>query len=249
MSNIEDYNAKLEAIMAVPNEKIKEPSPPVSVALQEAEDLYHWSMDDAKALKVVGITMAMLKEVPVRAGACRESQSIWNKDFRSQAEAQKLWNIQAPLAFVFRTDLLQTMRFGYRKDDSLLGRVAAITAGDGNADMIQDLNDIAVLGRENPEPLTNIAFDLTKLDLAATRAHELADLRARANGDKGEQNESKIIRDKAFAYMKELVDEIREAGKYLFRNDPLRYKGYTSAFWRKKNSKKAKASNDSTATE
>ena len=238
MSNIEDYNAKLEAIMAVPIDEIKEPSPPVPVALQETEDLYYWSMDDAEALKVVGITMAMLKEVPVRAGACRESQSLWNKDFRSQAEAQKLWNIQAPLAFDFHNDLLQTMRFGYRKDDSLLGRVAAITAGDGNADMIQDLNDIAVLGRENPEPLTNIAFDLAKLDLAATRADELADLRARANGDKGEQNESKIIRDRAFAYMKELVDEIREAGKYVFRNDKNRLKGYSSQYWRKVNRRK-----------
>lgn len=238
MSNTEDYNAKLEAIMAVPVEAIKEPSPPVHVALQEAEDLYHWSLDDAEPLKTVGITMAMIKDVPPRAGACREAQSLWNKDFRSQAEAQKQWNIQAPLAFDFRNDLLQTMGFGYRKDDSLMGRVAAIRAGAGNADLIQDLNDIAVLGRENPEPLISISFDITNLDLAATRADELADLRARANGDKGEQNESKIIRDRAFAYMKQLVDEIREAGKYVFRNDESRLKGYSSQYWRKINRRK-----------
>ena len=243
MSNTEDYNAKLEAIMAVPIDEIKEPSPPVPVALQESEDLYHWSLDDAVPLKAVGITMAMIKEVPVRTGACRESQSIWNKDYRSQEEAQKLWNIQAPIAFDFHKDLLQTMRFAYRNDDSLLGRVAAITAGDSNADMIQDLNDIAVLGKENPDPLTSIAFDLTKLDLAATRADELADLRARANGDKGEQNESKIIRDRAFAYMKEMVDEIREAGKYVFRNDKNRLKGYSSQYWKKINRRK-KENND-----
>jgi hypothetical protein len=39
--------------------------------------------------------------------------------------------------------------------------VSAITDGSGHADMIQDLNDIAVLGRENPDPLTAIGFDLT----------------------------------------------------------------------------------------
>ncbi|WP_372935386.1 hypothetical protein [Mariniphaga sediminis] len=50
----------------------------------------------------------------------------------------------------------------------------AITDGSGHADLIQDLNDIAVLGRENPDPLTSIGFDLTQLDLAATRADELA---------------------------------------------------------------------------
>lgn len=249
MSNIEDYNEKLETIMAIPIEEVKPPSLPVDVSLQEAENLHYWSMDDAEALEVVGITMAMITDLPVCAGACREAQSIWNKDFHSQEEAQKQWNVQAPLAFGFRNDLLQTMRFAYRKDTSLLSRVAAITEGESNADMIQDLNDIAVLGRENPEPLTDISFELAELDLAATRADDLADLLAEANGDKAEQNESKIIRDRAYTHIKELVDEIREAGKYVFRNDPQRYKGYTSAFWRKKNSKKAKASNDSTATE
>ncbi|WP_319230586.1 hypothetical protein [Draconibacterium orientale] len=33
--------------------------------------------------------------------------------------------------------------------------------------------------------------------------------------------------------MKELVDEIREAGKYVFRKDPKRLKGYSSDYWRK----------------
>jgi len=81
------------------------------------------------------------------------------------------------------------------------------------------------LGRENPEPLTAIGFDLTQLDRAATLADELADLLAEANGDKADPNESKIIRDKAYTYMKALVDEIREAGKYVFRNNKNRLKG------------------------
>ncbi|HZJ35832.1 MAG TPA: hypothetical protein VFD29_04330 [Gillisia sp.] len=233
MANTEDYNAKLAEIMAIPVEEVQEPTLPVDVFLQEAENLHHWGMDDADALKVVGITMAMIKDLPVRAGACRESQSIWNKDYRSQQEAQKLWAEQSPLAYDLRNDLLQTMRFAYRKDPVLLSRVSAITDGSGHADMIQDLNDIAVLGRENTEPLAAIAFDITQLELAATRADELADLLAEANGDKADHNESKVIRDKAYTHLKKLVDEIREAGKYVFRNDKNRVKGYSSQYWRK----------------
>jgi hypothetical protein len=90
------------------------------------------------------------------------------------------------------------------------------------------------LGRENPDPLTTIGFDLAQLDLAATRADELADLLAEANGDKADQNNSKVIRDKAYTYLKALVDEIREAGKYVFRKDVNRVKGYASAYWRKR---------------
>ncbi|MGQ8335321.1 hypothetical protein ACUNWD_02150 [Sunxiuqinia sp. A32] len=204
---------------------------PVDVALQEAENLHHWSLDDAEQLQVVGITEEMIAELPVRAGACREAQSIWNKDYRSQQEAQKEWAIQSPQAYDLRNDLLQSLRFAYRRNEALLSRVSAITDGSGHADMIQDLNDIAVL--ENPAPLTAIGFDLTQLDLAATRADELADLLAEANGDKADYNESKLIRDKAYTYLKELVDEIREAGKYVFRKNKNRLKGYSSQYRRK----------------
>jgi hypothetical protein len=94
------------------------------------------------------------------------------------------------------------------------------------------------LGRENPDPLTTIGFDLAQLDLAATRADELADLLAEANGDKADQNNSKVIRDKAYTYLKAVVDEIREAGKYVFRKNPYRLKGYSSDYWRKQNRRK-----------
>jgi len=67
-------------------------------------------MDDSEALKVVGITEAMINDLPVRAGACREAQSIWNKDYRSQQEAQKQWREQSPLAYELRDDLLQSLR-------------------------------------------------------------------------------------------------------------------------------------------
>ncbi|MFB6320231.1 hypothetical protein [Saccharicrinis sp. FJH54] len=132
-----------------------------------------------------------------------------------------------------RDDLLQTLRFAYRNDDALINRVNAIAEGNTNADMVQDLNDIAILGRENPDLLSAIGFDLAKLDEAATLADHLGDLLAEANGDKSDQNESKVIRDKAYTHMKVLVDEIREAGKYVFRHDKNRLKGYSSAYWRK----------------
>jgi hypothetical protein len=44
--------------------------------------------------------------------------------------------------------------------------------------------------------------------------------------------------DKAYSNMKELVDEIREAGKYVFRNNKNRLKGYFSSYWKKQNRKK-----------
>ncbi len=242
MANIDDFNAKLEAIKAIPDENVEQPNLPVDVALQENENLHKWGLADAAKLATAGISQEMLDEFPVRIGACREAESIWNKDFRSQKEAQKEWSAQSPLAYEQRDRILHTMRFAYRKDEALLKRVAAIADGNGHADMIQDLNDLSVLGKENPEPLTAVSFDLAELDTSGNTSDSMASLLAEANGDKAEQNESKVIRDKAYLYMKELADEIRAVGKFVFWKDKTRYKGYTSSFWRHKNSRKTKPS-------
>lgn len=248
MANIKDYTAKLETIKAISDEDVKQPNIPVDVALQENENLYQWCLEDAAKLATAGISQEMLDDFPVRIGACREAESIWNKDYRSQKEAQKQWGEQSPWAYELRDRILHTMRFAYRKNEALLKRVAAITEGSGHPDMIQDLNDLSVLGKENPDPLTAVGFDLTELDIAAETSDDMATLLAEANGDKAEQNESKVIRDKAYHYMKELTDEIRAAGKFVFWKDKSRYRGYTSSFWRTKNSRKTRTSENLSET-
>ena len=57
--------------------------------------------------------------------------------------------------------------------------------------MIQDLNDLTVLGRENPALLLAAGIDEAKLTEASTLSDEMATLLAQANGDKAEQSQSK----------------------------------------------------------
>ena len=231
MANIDDYNAEIETIRAIPDDKTLEPAMPVDTYLQESENLAKWSLMDAEALATISITLAMLNKLPVRAGALREAQSIWVKDHNSQQDAQREWSEAAPEAFAMRDQLLHDFRYAYRNDAAILARVAEIAEGDSNADMIQDLNDLSLLGKSNTAPLEAINFSLEKLEAAATASDELANILALANGDKSLQNETKVIRDKAYTHLKELVDEIRAAGKYLFWKNEKRYKGYVSQWW------------------
>jgi hypothetical protein len=76
MANIDDYNAEIETIRAIPDDKTFEPAMPVDTYLQESENLAKWSLMDAEALATISITLAMLNKLPVRAGALREAQSI-----------------------------------------------------------------------------------------------------------------------------------------------------------------------------
>ena len=231
MANIDDYNAKIETIREIPDVKTLEPTMPVDTYLQEGENLAKWSIMDAEALATIAITLAILNDLPVRAGALREAQSIWFKDRNSQLEAQRAWAEASPQAFALRDELVHTFRYAYRNDPVVLARVSEIAEGNTNADMIQDLNDLSLLGKSNTAPLEAINFVLEKLDDAANASDELAEILAMANGDKSLQSESKSIRDKAYTHMKELVDQIRDAGKYLFWKNEKRYKGYVSQWW------------------
>lgn len=249
MANNEDYLAKQETIKAIPEEDVLLPNLPMDNYLQGCENLIQWALDDLSELSKLTITEKTLEELAVRIGASRYAQSIWNKDYHSQKEAQKQWKEEAPAAYDLRDYLVRTFRYAYRKDEALLSRVRAIADGDGHDDMIQDLSDLGVLGKENPEPLTRMSFDMTQLDLAETTSDEKATLLAEANGDKAIQNESKVMRDKAYTHLKEQADEVREAGKYLFWNNKTRYRGYTNSYWsrRRRNGSSEPPANEETA--
>jgi hypothetical protein len=160
----------------------------------------------------------------------RYAQSVWNKDRYSQEEAQKIWNEQSPDAYDLRDQLLHSFRFAYRNREDLIAKVSAITDGSGHADMIQDLSDLATLGTENQTELTAIKFDKSLLATAATQADDMAVVLARANGEKGDDSNSRILRDRAFTHLKEAVDEVRATGKYVFWKDKQKHKGYISGY-------------------
>ncbi len=232
MPNYTDFQSKLDVLNAIPNDAIQTPSLPVDIFLQEAENLYHWSLDDKDHMAVVGITEEQIHDLPVRAGALREAQSLWFKQRYSREEAQKLWSEKSPLAYALRDELLHAFRYAFRNEPALSSRVSKLSEGYSHSDMIQDLNDLAVLGRENSELLSTIGFNPDQLQQAAQQADEMADLLALTNGDREEHTEAKLIRDRAYTHLKELVSEIREAGKYLFWKDEQRLKGYSSNYWR-----------------
>ncbi|MFC2137412.1 hypothetical protein ACFLTE_04490 [Bacteroidota bacterium] len=228
--NTQNYLDKVESIKAIQKEEIKYPHIPMDAFLQETEDLFQWCKDDKEKLIGAGLSWAFIKELPIRAGACREAQSLWMKEYRSRQEAEKEWKEQSPEAYDLRDQLAHSLRYAFRKDQLLRNKVSIIRDGTGHADMIQDLNDLAVLGKSNIALLQAINFDITLLEKAAELADKMAVLLAEANGDKSVENSTKTIRDKAYTYLKEAVDEVRECGKYLFWRNPDRYKGYISQY-------------------
>jgi hypothetical protein len=231
MSTKEDYEAKLEVIIAIPDDRIKTPSSiPVDVYIQEAENLYHWCQEDKDVLVARGLDWALVDDLPMRSGALREAESLWNKERFSQEEAQGKWAEESPLAYDLRNELLHHFHFAFRHDTALSGKVGAIAEGGSHADMLQDLNDLCVLGKDNQELLAKIDFDMTLLDQAAQTADEMASLLGEATRDRADYGETKKIRDQAFTLLKEAVDEICSVGQYVFWRNESRFRGYRSHY-------------------
>ncbi len=227
-----DYQAKLPLILAVAGDAIRKPNMPVKVFLQEAENLFHWAQQDKAALEKARLDWSLVMELPALIGAAREAESFWTQERHAREDAIRLWGEESPKAYALRDALLRAMRYAYRRDDALLRRVSEITAGSGHVDMIQDLNDLATLGRAYSAPLLAIDLDLAQLEQAAEMSNRMAELLAQVNGERASDNATRVIRDQAYTLLKQAVDEIRACGQYVFWDNAARRTGYHSEYLR-----------------
>jgi hypothetical protein len=227
------------AIETIPDKLVSYPNMPVDTALQEAEDLIVWCVPDAEKLVKAGLNWKLVEDLPARAGALRYIQSQWQREFKSLEDVQKEWGARSPEAYELRDELLHHFYHAFYRLPDLYGRTQKIAEGSTHADMIQDLSDLAALGKANTEPLKAVSVDLSLLDKAESMSTEMAKLLAKANGKKLEDNKLRLLRDKAYTFMKESVDEIRRVGQYAFWKDDQRYKGYVSQFYKRQSARAA----------
>ena len=235
MASIEDYNAKLDVITAIPESETKSPNMPVKAFLEEAEFLYKRANEDKEALLGAGLEFDLVQDLPVRAGALRQAEVNWFKDRFNQEEAEKVWDVASDEGYKFRNELLHTFFHAYRHDEGLKRRVRSIAAGYGHADMIQDLSNLAGLGRAHLEPLLKIRIEPALLDKADNMSDALAGQLASAQVEREGGNGSLLIRDQAYTHLKEAVDEIRASGQYVFWRNEDRFVGYVSQYHKKSN--------------
>lgn len=225
---------KLEAIASIPDSGIVRPGNiPVTVYLQEARNLYNWCQADREALTANGLDWSFVDDIPAREAALRNAQSAWAAARRSNEEAERAWLEKAPRGVQLRNDLLRSIKFAFAKNQAVKGSFASIKKSGAYAGVIQNLNDLSVIGKGNEEILKRIRFDMSKLDLAAVTASEMAALLGQVTTERAFSNGAMKYRDQAFTHLKEAVDEVKSFGRFLFYNDGSRIKGYSSEYKRR----------------
>ena len=179
-----------------------------------------------------GLDWKLVESLPVKANALSYAESKWLAGYFYQPDTATLWKEKSPRIFQLRSELIHTFRFVYRKNNKILALVNKVAASSSYAAMLQDLNDLAVLGKDNPKELKDIKFDMALLDEAADLVYTLRPLFAKTKTE-SDFNELKLIRDKALVLLKVDVDEICAVGQFLFWRDPERKKIYQSQYLRR----------------
>ncbi len=235
MGNREDYEKKLEEIKGIDGDWLKAPHHiPVDTYIQEAETLYEWAMKDIEPLIAIGLSRELVEDLPIRIGALIQAESTWYVQRNSGDEAVKRWAKESPFAYDLKKQLLSLFFYAFRDHPDLLVALRQVKKRKGHANMIQALNDLSALGEKNAALLEKVRFDMTLLDKATEISDEMAALLAEVTTYRNTANKAKKIRDQAYTHLKEAVDEIRRCGRFVFRDDEERFRGYRSAHLRDK---------------
>lgn len=228
MISKEQLEQEKAVAMAIPKDQVMPPNTPVVEYIQVAADLIPIYERDKSELKKVNIDKAIPERLEAAIEYLRDTQTNWMEVRKDAEEARVEWNVVYPKAEQLKRDILHTMRFVYDGDSEALARVAEIAEGDNYRDTIQDLHDVAFKGKEDIKRFKGINYEISKFDRADAYSNSLMLLLARMNGEKHNDNESKLLRDQAYTNLKTIVEYLRKYGRYVFRNDAELLEAYSS---------------------
>lgn len=222
-----DVLAALEPeLRAIPAADVRRPDMPVAVYHQEAHDLFQWIADgDAGArLTAIGLPPSLLESAPRYLAASRDAEARWSavRSPRKPEEQRALETRGAQL----RSDLVAAIRWNLRDDRVAMGALDRIVEGEGVADLVQDLHDLAQVVTVHAK---GFAGDTT-FDPAA-RAEEARTVSTTIRGGLSEYRsdtamaDAQDLRNRAWTALDDALTEIRAAGQYAFRgtNDAQRF--------------------------
>jgi hypothetical protein len=231
-----DLKMQLESarsrLMQIAAKDVRPPTQPMDVYLEEVEDLLaHISENSLRTLLVdEGLDEALLDEVPQALVVAREAQTAWTLTYERQKPATQKEAERRGQAL--RAAVAKKARFALRHDGAALAVLDQILEGDGIADLVQDLGDLRMLLTQKAEQFArNKNFDAVAVSgelavLAQSIRQGLSGFRMSP-----EQANAVDLRNRAWTYLDDLVDDVREAGRAATEGKLA--KGFSSAYERR----------------
>ena len=199
---------------------------PVRTVVQDAISLVAWCNEDKSLLIKAGLNWQVVEELDMSAAGLKEAQSNWENERFGLNDSQAAWQALILQANDLHDELVHFMRFAFRKHPDLKASLARIADKRSDVDVIQDLNDLSVLGKRNANLLSAVGMDLNKLNEASDKSFELGQYKAQAMVGQSRAQECKLIRDQAYTMVWNLLAEVRECGRFATWKNAERSVGY-----------------------
>lgn len=193
---------------------------PVADILQESRAL------EAVVRKIGGVLFSgsdlderVASSLEARRAMLETTETAWAKH-RIAALPEQLRALRSE-AEELKKDALAALRYFKRGDAGIQRELDALVEGSGLADLIDDLQKLSPL-------LDSEKKTLKKADLpknAAARARELAEHLGGGSAERAvntEGGDALELRNRAYWWLREAMDEVRSAGRYVFRKNPKR---------------------------
>ncbi|MBN1577526.1 MAG: hypothetical protein JW913_13290 [Chitinispirillaceae bacterium] len=229
MTDQQYFEQVLPNLKAIPDNDIRRPDMPVKQAVYEAELMSTAAAEDAGALGAVGFNVAVIEELTTAAAGLRHAEGFLIAQTGEIKEATKLWNEAEPDAYELRSECLAALELALRKIPDAIKAVRKIREGSGKQDLFLDLSASAELAKKYKPHLDALHLNTAIFDIAEVKAAELYRLHTKAFIEKG-SSETKVMRDRAFTYMRRQMAEILDFAEYVFRKDRARLEYYHSTY-------------------
>jgi hypothetical protein len=233
MADQQDFERLTPELMAIDGKEVREPDMPVDEAVKENEIMSAAAQRNKDAFVAVNFDTGLIEKCALSGGALRYTQATLTATIGEVKEAAALWTAEEPKGYATRKELLAALAYATRNVPDAQKAIKAVRKGAGGADMVQDLLALVQLGKKYGTHLEAIKFNMGLIDEAETLANRLGKLYANAFIEKGSK-EAKLLRDRAFTYMRQVMGEILDAAEYVFRNEPDKLEPYYSAYRNRK---------------
>ena len=168
-----------------------------------------------------GLNSEYIDTLADRIGAYAVAESEYNAIAFAKNEAKKEWIKIEPEAVELKRTLMHYLRFVFKRNNMTaeLKSIGEIAKGKGRRDLMLDLMDLHKLAQRHTELLTTVAVDPLIVDEANNMFEKLRNLLGDINSEPEETEAKKLMVQKAYTYLWEAVDNIREFGQFVFWKD------------------------------
>lgn len=241
--------SKIALLEAISDCELRYPSNiPIPIYLREAEKLLAVGQRDLSALERVGFDKNLLVDLDTRIDVLREAQSLLNSSRGGKGEARRQWNDAAREGCKLHDNLKRALLFINRNVPFKQSLIRKAGKGRTPAAMIQSLNNLVYLARDEKSSLAGINFDMQRLNSVESFIERLGKLLGAADAEKAGQKTVLRLRNAAYTHLYEGLKELRDFGLYLYGDDDLKKLDYTSDYLRAKRLKRKRLAVNAAST-